>query len=42
MTSVDTDPELALREREALWQILGPGDWHVFGGHGPQKEITLE
>ena len=32
----------ALREREALWQVLGPGDWHVFGGHGPQKEITLE
>ena len=41
MTSVDTDPALAAREREALWQVLGPGTWSVFGGHGPRKEVAL-
>ena len=41
MTSVDTDPGLAAREREALWDVLGPGTWNIFGGHGLNKEITL-
>ena len=41
MTSVDTDPELAAQERQALWTVLGPGTWNVFGGHGLNKEITL-
>ena len=42
MTSVDTDPALAAREREALWQILGPGAWNIFGGHGLNKELTIQ
>ena len=34
MTSVDTDPELAKKERSALFELLGPGQWQIFGGHG--------
>lgn len=34
MTSVDTDPELAKAEREALPDLLGDGEWKIFGGHG--------
>ena len=41
MTSVDTDPKLAAREREALWEVLGEGTWTIFGGHGLNKELTL-
>lgn len=41
MTSVDTDPALAARERQALWEALGPGTWNIFGGHGLNKEMTL-
>ena len=42
MTSVDTDSALAAREREALWPMLGPGAWTVFGGHGLGKVVELE
>ena len=41
MTSVDTDPRLAAREREALMDLLGSGTWTVFGGHGPAKVFQL-
>lgn len=41
MTSVDTDPALAARERDALWAVLGPGTWEIFSGHGLNKEIAL-
>ena len=41
MTSVDTDPALAARERQTLWDVLGPGDWNIFGGHGLNKLLTL-
>ena len=41
MTSVDTDPRLAAREREALMDLLGSGTWTVFGGHGPAKVFRL-
>lgn len=34
MTSVDTDAALAVREREALFELLGPGEWTMLGGHG--------
>ena len=40
MTSVDTDPALAARERQAMLELLGPGSWTIFGGHGPAKEIV--
>ena len=40
MTSVDTDPALAARERQAMLALLGEGTWTVFGGHGPAKVIT--
>ena len=42
MTSVDTDSALAAREREALWPMLGPGVWTVFGGHGLGKVVDLK
>lgn len=34
MTSVDTDPELARRERSYLFELLGPGAWQLLVGHG--------
>lgn len=39
MTSVDTDPELAKAEREALPELFGKGEWMVFGGHGSAAEM---
>ncbi len=42
MTSVDTDPVLCAKERRELPHLLGPGRWHIFGGHGPRKEMVLE
>ena len=41
MTSVDTDPALAARERDAFLRLLGHGGWTVFGGHGPAKVFRL-
>ena len=41
MTSVDTDPALAAAERRALEQVLGPGKWNVFGGHGMNQELSF-
>lgn len=42
MTSVDTDPVLCAAERRAIPEILGPGTWHIFGGHGPEKVLEVE
>ena len=41
MTSVDTDPQLAAQERSFLMQVLGPGKWALFGGHGMKKDICI-
>ena len=41
MTSVDTDPELCARERNAILQRLGQGKWQVFGAHGAVKEYEI-
>lgn len=41
MTSVDTAPSLCAEERRELPGALGPGPWHVFGGHGPRKVLTM-
>ena len=41
MTSVDTDPEAARRERKAFLKLLDPGDWRIFGGHGAVTEICI-
>lgn len=41
MTSVDTDPALCAREREAFTKLLGKGEWQIFGAHGLRKEITI-
>jgi glyoxylase-like metal-dependent hydrolase (beta-lactamase superfamily II) len=38
MTSVDTDPALAARERAAIEELLGSGKWTIFGGHGAPIE----
>ncbi len=40
LTSVDTDPALAARERAALFELLPPGKWTVFGGHGAAMQKT--
>lgn len=37
MTSVDTDSKLCSKERSAILQRLGVGEWHIFGGHGQRK-----
>ncbi len=37
MTSVDTDALLCSKERSALLQRLGVGEWSIFGGHGQKK-----
>ena len=42
MTSVDTDPALCAAERKELPKLLGRGQWHIFGGHGPGKEMVIE
>lgn len=34
MTSVDTDPAAAGRQREDMFSLLEPGDWTVICGHG--------
>lgn len=41
MTSVDTDPALCRREREAIMQRLGAGDWQIFGAHGMKKDYQV-
>ncbi|MDE7220976.1 MAG: Zn-dependent hydrolase [Oscillospiraceae bacterium] len=41
MTSVDTDPALCALERKELRRVLGPGNWSVFGGHGPKMELQI-
>ena len=39
MTSVDTDAKLASAEREAIGQLLTPGEWTVFGAHGQPVKL---
>ena len=41
MTSVDTDPVLAARERTALKEILTSGTWNIFGGHGLNRTLNI-
>ena len=41
MTSVDTNPALCAKEREAIFGRLGAGSWKIFGAHGAVKEITV-
>lgn len=42
MTSVDTGPALCAAERKELPALLGPGQWHIFGGYGPGKDLTVK
>lgn len=42
MTSVDTCPEIATREREAIFTLLEPGEWLLFGGHGAAKKVEIK
>ena len=42
MTSVDTDAKLCAKERAALLQRLGVGEWKIFGGHGQMKVYQTE
>ena len=41
MTSVDTDPDLCAREREAIFQRLGGGTWQIFGAHGCKVDYCV-
>ncbi len=42
MTSVDTDPVLAKKEREVIFQMLEKGEWLVIGGHGSAKRLFVD
>lgn len=41
MTSVDTDPYLAAKERMEIKKLLTPGHWILFGGHGLPIELDI-
>ena len=41
MTSVDTDPKLCAKEREAIIHRLGVGEWKIFGAHGFKKDYKV-
>ena len=41
MTSVDTDPDLCAKERTAILQRLGAGNWQIFGAHGSKKDYSV-
>ena len=41
LTSVDTDPLLAARERTALFDLLPAGRWSIFGGHGAPMNKSI-
>lgn len=41
MTSVDSDPRLCARERAAILQRLGAGQWQIFGAHGFRKDYDV-
>ena len=38
MTSVDTNPKLATKERKELFDLLPKENYIIFGGHGAPKE----
>lgn len=42
MTSVDTDPALAKKEREAIFEMLTNGTWKIVGGHGGILTTEIE
>ena len=41
MTSVDTDSKLCLKERQAIMERLGVGNWQIFGAHGFKKDYSV-
>ena len=41
MTSVDTDKTLCTRERQAIFQRLGAGQWQIFCGHGGKLSYNV-
>ncbi len=42
MTSVDSNPKLALEERKAMFGLLDAGDWKVLCGHGPAFDWSAQ
>lgn len=42
MTGVDSDAALAAQERQALFGLLEPGRWLLFGGHGEAKAVDVD
>ncbi len=41
MTSVDTDKTLCAKERKAIFQRLGAGQWQIFCGHGGKLDYCV-
>lgn len=41
MTSVDTNASLCEKERNAIMQRLGAGQWQIFGAHGFKKDYSV-
>ncbi|MBR2012679.1 MAG: MBL fold metallo-hydrolase [Clostridia bacterium] len=41
MTSVDTDPKLCAEERKMIIELLGVGQWQIFGSHGFKKDLSV-
>jgi len=37
MTPVDTYPKLCAQQRKAIIELLGEGNWQIFGSHGSKK-----
>ena len=42
MTSVDTDPKMCSKERAAIVELLGAGNWRIFGAHGAPKDYLVK
>ena len=42
MNSVDTDTDLCRKERFAILERLGAGEWQIFGAHGMKKDYKLK
>ena len=41
LTSVDSMPDVAREERNALRELLDPGTWQILGGHGGLYVLTI-
>lgn len=42
MNAVDTDAKLCAKERAAILERLGAGNWQIFGAHGFKKDYSVQ